>query len=254
MSAGMSYYLYAINTNALLYVLHFPLHSDHPSFLLPFPLLSPHSISSCLYPHIFLFPLYHSNAYRQVTIVYGFYDECIRKYGSTNAWRYCAEVFDALTLACVIEDSVLCVHGGLSPSIGTLDDIRLLNRNEEIPHEGPFCDLMWSDPESDIEEWAVSQRGAGFVFGGKVATLFNHINGLELICRAHQLVLEGYAYKFPKRNLVTVWSAPNYCYRCDNVASILKFDEYLDRQCLLFREVKENREAIVPDHRIEYFI
>ena len=67
---------------------------------------------------------------------------------------------------------------------------------------------MWSDPE-DIEDWAVSQRGAGWLFGSKVTSNFNHVNGLELICRAHQLVQEGYKYMFPEKNLITVWSAPN---------------------------------------------
>ena len=60
----------------------------------------------------------------------------------------------------VIDGSVLCVHGGLSPDVRTLDQVRMIDRVCEIPHEGPFCDLMWSDPE-DIDSWAVSPRGAG---------------------------------------------------------------------------------------------
>ncbi len=127
---------------------------------------------------------------RQITQVYGFYDECQRKYGNANAWRYCTEVFDFLTLSALIDGKVLCVHGGLSPDIRTLDQIRTIDRVCEIPHEGPFCDLMWSDPE-DIETWAISPRGAGWLFGSKVTAEFNQINGLELICRAHQLVQEG---------------------------------------------------------------
>jgi len=189
---------------------------------------------------------------RQVTQVYGFYDECFRKYGSANAWKYCTEVFDYLTLACVIDGSVLCVHGGLSPVISTLDQIRLLERNQEIPHEGPFCDLMWSDPE-DIEDWAVSQRGAGWLFGSKVTSQFNHVNGLELICRAHQLVQEGYKYMFPEKNLITVWSAPNYCYRCGNVAAILAFDDHLDREVVLFKNVPESGAPSFEKAGVQYF-
>jgi diadenosine tetraphosphatase ApaH/serine/threonine PP2A family protein phosphatase len=99
---------------------------------------------------------------RQITQVYGFYDECLRKYGSQNVWRYCTDMFDYLALACVIDGRVLCVHGGLSPEIATIDQIRLLERNQEIPNDGAFSDLVWSDPD-DIEGWGVSQRGAGWV-------------------------------------------------------------------------------------------
>eukprot|EP00241_Pyramimonas_parkeae_P019633 CAMPEP_0114313484 /NCGR_PEP_ID=MMETSP0059-20121206/21151_1 /TAXON_ID=36894 /ORGANISM="Pyramimonas parkeae, Strain CCMP726" /LENGTH=312 /DNA_ID=CAMNT_0001438265 /DNA_START=219 /DNA_END=1154 /DNA_ORIENTATION=- len=161
---------------------------------------------------------------RQITQVYGFYDECQRKYGNANAWRYCTEVFDYLTLAAIIDSQVLCVHGGLSPDLRTIDQMRTIERLCEIPHEGPFCDLMWSDPE-EIETWAVSPRGAGWLFGSRVTQEFNQVNGLDLICRAHQLVQEGLKYMFPDKSLVTVWSAPNYCYRCGNVASILSFNE-----------------------------
>lgn len=189
---------------------------------------------------------------RQVTQVYGFYDECFRKYGNANAWRYCTEVFDYLALACVIDGSVMCVHGGLSPSITTVDQIRLIERNQEIPHEGPFCDLLWSDPD-DIEDWSPSVRGAGFVFGSKVTSQFNRINGLKLICRAHQLVQEGYNYMFPDKNLITVWSAPNYCYRCGNVASILIFNEYLDRKIEIFKEVPNSGHPEMAKQELQYF-
>ncbi|XP_047046045.1 phytochrome-associated serine/threonine-protein phosphatase 1-like isoform X2 [Lolium rigidum] len=73
--------------------------------------------------------------------------------------------------------------------------MRIIDRNCEIPHEGPFCDLMWSDPE-EIETWGVSPRGAGWLFGSRVTTEFNHVNNLELVCRAHQLVQEGLKYMF----------------------------------------------------------
>eukprot|EP00128_Syssomonas_multiformis_P010055 Colp12_sorted_trinity150504_noHs@21687 len=79
---------------------------------------------------------------RQITQVYGFYDECMTKYGNPNAWIYCTNVFDLLTLAAVVDGQVLCVHGGLSPDISTLDQIRTIHRNEEIPHQGAFCDIL----------------------------------------------------------------------------------------------------------------
>jgi diadenosine tetraphosphatase ApaH/serine/threonine PP2A family protein phosphatase len=270
---------------------------------------------------------------RQITTVYGFYDECIRKYGSANVWRYCCEVFDYLALGALVlgattdltpttmttfnestqstlpaddEDiesevlnangevmnktlrrkfnnlslsdatstrlspapdrdpsspsaeppsslqsnttnqstssyhaqmtpaqlsaypppstgAVLCVHGGLSPLIDTVDKIRLIDRKQEVPHEGAMCDLLWSDPD-EIEGWGLSPRGAGFLFGADIVRHFNWKNDLSLIARAHQLVMEGYKEMFDCR-IVTVWSAPNYCYRCGNVAAILELGE-----------------------------
>jgi len=189
---------------------------------------------------------------RQITQVYGFYDECQQKYGNSNAWKYCTQVFDYLTIAAIIDGRVLCVHGGLSPDIRTLDQIRTIQRNQEIPHEGAFCDLMWSDPE-DIETWQVSPRGAGWIFGSKATAEFNRINKLELVCRAHQLVQEGYKYMFDQQ-LVTVWSAPNYCYRCGNVASILALDENLKREFLIFNAVPENDRNVPPRTSMSYFL
>ncbi len=119
--------------------------------------------------------------------------------------------------------AVLCVHGGLSPLIDTIDKIRLLDRKQEVPHEGAMCDLLWSDPD-EIDGWGLSPRGAGFLFGADIVKCFNHRNNLSLIARAHQLVMEGFKEMFDSR-IVTVWSAPNYCYRCGNVAAILELGE-----------------------------
>ena len=112
---------------------------------------------------------------RQITQVYGFYDECLRKYGSVNVWRYCTDIFDYLTLSALVGDRVLCLHGGLSPSINTFDQIRSIERRQEVPHDGAMCDLMWSDPE-DIDGWGLSPRGAGYLFGGDVVQQFNTTN------------------------------------------------------------------------------
>ena len=152
--------------------------------------------------------------------VYGFYDECVRKYGSSNVWRYCTDAFDYLALAALVDGRVLAVHGGLSPAVPTLDAVRALDRKQEVPHEGPMCDLLWSDPE-DVAGWGLSPRGAGYTFGPDVAAAFCAANGLDLVARAHQLVMEGYRWMFGGR-LVTVWSAPNYCYRCGNVAAVMR--------------------------------
>lgn len=135
-----------------------------------------------------------------------------------------------------------CVHGGLSPSINTLDQIRTLDRKQEVPHEGPMCDLLWSDPE-EIEGWGLSPRGAGYLFGADVVAQFNRMNNLELICRAHQLIMEGFKPMFHD-TLVTIWSAPNYCYRCGNVAAILELDENLQKEFKIFEAAPQDARGI----------
>jgi serine/threonine-protein phosphatase PPG1 len=134
-------------------------------------------------------------------------------------------MFDFLTLSAVIDDRIFCVHGGLSPSIHCIDQIKIIDRFREIPHEGPMADLVWSDPDADKEEFAISprsvyleltlwcisdpaDRGAGYTFGAQVVKKFLELNSMNHILRAHQLCMEGYAVLYEDR-LSTVWSAPN---------------------------------------------
>lgn len=174
---------------------------------------------------------------RQITMVYGFYEECNKKFGSLNVWRYCTDVFDYLTLSAVIDNKIFCVHGGISPKVSNLDDIRVIERVQEVPHDGPMCDMMWSDPE-DIKGWNASPRGAGFLFGQNVVEEFLNRNDLKYIVRAHQLVMEGYKFHFNEK-LITVWSAPNYFYRCGNIAAILELDENLQKIFKVFEQAPE---------------
>ncbi|CAI4230329.1 unnamed protein product [Auanema sp. JU1783] len=191
---------------------------------------------------------------RQITQVYGFYDECMRKYGSAAVWKYCTEVFDYLSLSAVIDGKVFCVHGGLSPSIQTLDQIRVIDRKLEVPHDGAMCDLLWSDPEDSAVGWGMSPRGAGYLFGSDVVKTFCENNDVELICRAHQLVMEGYKWHF-NESVLTVWSAPNYCYRCGNVAAILELDEHLNKDFTIFDAApQENRGAPTKKPQPDYFL
>lgn len=169
---------------------------------------------------------------RQITQVYGFYDECLRIYGNANVWKYFTDLFDYLPLTGLVEKQIFCLHGGLSPSIDTLNNIMDQDRVQEVPHEGPVCDLLWSDPDERCG-WGISPRGAGYTFGQDISEQFNHNNGLTLIARAHQLVMEGYNWCHEK-NVVTIFSAPNYCYRCGNQAAIMEIDEHLEYTFLQF--------------------
>ncbi|KAF0987274.1 hypothetical protein HZS_7311, partial [Henneguya salminicola] len=180
---------------------------------------------------------------RQITQVYGFYDECIKKYGDAEIWKRFTDLFDYFPLTALVDDRLFCLHGGLSPTINTLDGIRSLDRVQEVPHEGPMCDLLWSDPE-DRNGWGVSPRGAGFSFGADITEAFVHNNNLDFIARAHQLVMDGYNWSH-KKLIVTIFSAPNYCYRCGNDAGLMEVENLQNKKFIKFASAPKKAEPTV---------
>ncbi|GLT90212.1 hypothetical protein SLE2022_081570 [Rubroshorea leprosula] len=124
------------------------------------------------------------------------------------------------------EAKILCMHGGLSPELENLNQIREIQRPTEIPDSGLLCDLLWSDPNPKIEGWGESDRGVSCTFGADVVHDFLDKNDLDLICRGHQVVEDGYEF-FANRRLVTIFSAPNYGGEFDNVGALLSVDEAL---------------------------
>mmetsp|Transcript_37018 Transcript_37018/g.109118 ORF Transcript_37018/g.109118 Transcript_37018/m.109118 type:complete len:313 (+) Transcript_37018:170-1108(+) len=189
---------------------------------------------------------------RQITQVYGFYDECLRKYGSADVWKAFTDLFDFLPLTGLVENKIFCLHGGLSPTLDTLDHIRSLDRIQEVPHEGPMCDLLWSDPD-DRGGWGISPRGAGYTFGQDISEQFNLTNGLDLISRAHQLVMEGYNWSHDE-NAVTIFSAPNYCYRCGNMAAIMEVADDMSRAFQKFEPAPRRGEPEASRQTPDYFL
>lgn len=128
---------------------------------------------------------------------------------------------------------------GLSPSIHSIDQIKIIDRFREIPHEGPMADLVWSDPDPERDEFSLSPRGAGYTFGAQVVRKFLEVNSMSHILRAHQLCQEGFQVLYDDR-LSTVWSAPNYCYRCGNMASVLEVSDTGERFFNVFAAAPEN--------------
>jgi serine/threonine-protein phosphatase PPG1 len=194
---------------------------------------------------------------RAVTQTYGFYAECVRKYkGSPVVWQCFTDMFDYLALSAVIDNSIFCVHGGLSPSVRYVDQIRVIDRFREVPHEGPMADLVWSDPDQEKEDFVMSPRGAGYYFGKHVVSKFLELNGMTHILRAHQLCMEGFNVLFDDQ-LSTVWSAPNYCYRCGNKASILEVNTSLTRYFNVFDAAPDSLRASQETNsgkEVEYFL
>ncbi|KAE9593699.1 hypothetical protein Lal_00036424 [Lupinus albus] len=161
----------------------------------------------------------------KINRIYGFYDECKRRF-NVRLWKIFTDCFNCLPVAALIDGKILCMHGGLSPELQNLNQIKEIQRPTEIPDNGLLCDLLWSDPDSSIDGWADSDRGVSCNFGSDAVTEFLDKNDLDLICRGHQVVEDGYEF-FAKRRLVTIFSAPNYGGEFDNAGALLSVDESL---------------------------
>ncbi|CUG88056.1 serine-threonine protein phosphatase, putative [Bodo saltans] len=176
---------------------------------------------------------------RHLTSYFNFREECLHKYNEEVYDTFMA-CFDALPLAALLNSTFLCVHGGLSPDIKSVDDISLIDRFREPPTSGAMCDLLWADPMEDEEEQMCPDalylhnelRGCSYVFSFAAVRQFLVDNKLAGIVRAHEAQDEGFRMfrkveetGFP--SVICVFSAPNYCDTYDNKASILEVNNKL---------------------------
>ena len=177
-----------------------------------------------LYPENF-FILRGNHESAGINRIYGFYDECKRRY-SIRLWKVFSDVFNCLPVSAIVDEKILCMHGGLSPEMERLQQIAELHRPCDVPDVGLMCDLLWSDPDTGVNGWAENDRGVSFVFGADVVASFLERHDLDLLVRAHQVVEDGYEF-FAGRRLVTLFSAPNYCGEFDNAGGMISVDENL---------------------------
>jgi len=173
-----------------------------------------------------------------ITRIYGFYDECKRRF-NIKLWKLFCDVFNCFPAAAVIDDKIFCCHGGPSPELHHLDVVRGMTRPTDVPDTGVLCDLLWADPDQDIAGWAENDRGVSFTFGPDVAATFLQKHGLDLIVRAHQVVEDGYEF-FAGRRLVTLFSAPNYCGEFDNSGALMEVKDDLECSFKLMRGVRNH--------------
>merc|ERR1712139_151739 len=176
------------------------------------------------YPENF-FILRGNHECASINRIYGFYDECKRRY-NIRLWKTFTDCFNCMPVAAIIDEKIFCVHGGLSPDLTDMEQIRRVPRPTDVPDQGLLCDLLWSDPEKNIAGWGDNDRGVSYTFGGDIVTKFLEKHDLDLVCRAHQVVEDGYEF-FAKRQLVTLFSAPNYCGEFDNAGAMMSVDENL---------------------------
>nr|CAB3469756.1 unnamed protein product [Digitaria exilis] len=158
------------------------------------------------YPENF-FLLRGNHECASINRIYGFFDECKRRF-NVRIWKVFTECFNCLPVAALIDDKILCMRGGLSPELKNMDQIRNIARPVDVPDHGLLCDLLWSDPDKEIEGWGENDRGVSYTFG------------------PDKVVEDGYEF-FAKRQLVTIFSAPNYCGEFDNAGAMMSIDDSL---------------------------
>ncbi|KAJ2599792.1 serine/threonine protein phosphatase Pzh1 [Coemansia sp. RSA 1804] len=173
-----------------------------------------------------------------VTRVYGFYDECKRRC-NVKVWKAFINAFNALPVAAVVASKIFCVHGGLSPDLASMEQIRQLQRPCDVPDHGVLNDLLWSDPSDTAADWEDNERGVSYCFGKSIITDFLRRMDFDLICRAHMVVEDGYEF-FHGRQLVTVFSAPNYCGEFDNSGAVMNVNEELLCSFEILKPLLEN--------------
>lgn len=129
----------------------------------------------------------------------GFYDECKRRY-NVKLWKTFTDCFNCLPVAAIIDEKIFCCHGGLSPDLHGMEQIRRIMRPTDVPDTGLLCDLLWSDPDKDVSGWGENDRGVSFTFGADIVSKFLNRHDFDLICRAHQVVE------------VSLTSSSSYCF------------------------------------------
>eukprot|EP00732_Lithocolla_globosa_P001552 Lithocolla_globosa_v1_NODE_793_length_3272_cov_24.216661.p2 type:complete len:303 gc:universal NODE_793_length_3272_cov_24.216661:1411-503(-) len=187
------------------------------------------------YPENF-FLLRGNHECASINRIYGFYDECKRRY-NIRLWKKFTNTFNCLPFAAVVGNSIFCVHGGLSPELKDLRklDERTITRPTDVPDMGLLCDMLWSDPETENNGWSENDRGLSYGFGRNIAESFLKENQLDLIVRCHQVVEDGYEFLW-NRQLITIFSAPNYCGEFDNAGAIMKVDNNLRCSLQIFKK------------------
>ncbi|KAJ5986357.1 hypothetical protein N7451_010722 [Penicillium sp. IBT 35674x] len=181
------------------------------------------------YPENF-FLLRGNHECANVTRIYGFFDECKRR-ANIKTWKKFIDVFNCMPIAAIIASKIFCVHGGLSPALAHMDNIRQIPRPTDVPDDGLLADLLWSDPADMEEDWEPNERGVSYCFGKQVIIDFLLRFDIDLICRAHMVVEDGYEF-YQDRLLVTVFSAPNltvlqYCGEFDNWGGVMDVSDEL---------------------------
>eukprot|EP00439_Symbiodinium_sp_Y106_P029369 s2682_g3.t1 len=168
-----------------------------------------------------------------ISRIYGFYDECKRRY-NVKLWKRITQTMNCMPICALIRSRIFCVSSGLSPELRTLDQLSVITRPTEVPDHGLLCDLLWADPETGLRGWAEMDKGVSYIFGEDIVHEFMERNSLDLICRTSQVVEDGYEY-FADQKLVTLFSCADYVGEFDNTAAVMLVDAEMQHTFVTYR-------------------
>ena len=215
------------------------------------------------YPENF-FLLRGNHECASINRIHGFYDECKRRY-NIRLWKTITDCYNCLPVAAIIDEKIFCCHGGLSPDLQSMKQIQRILRPTDVPDQGLLCDLLWANPDKEVMGWGenddIEWHGeVSFTFGPEIVSKFLAKHDMDLVVRGHQLVEDGYEF-FANRQLLTLFSVPNFRGEFDNAGAFMSVDETLmcsfqilkpdsDRQRMEFG----TRSREIQDHSSSDFI
>ncbi|EAY14972.1 Ser/Thr protein phosphatase, putative [Trichomonas vaginalis G3] len=157
----------------------------------------------------------------EMSEVFGFLNECKVK-TTVNMWVKFCDSFRYLPLAAIVNDTIFCIHGGISPELKTIEQITAFKRPLDIPDEGLLANILWSDPNGLIDTWGPNERGTTVCWGPIAAKKFMQTSGMTTIIRGHQLAMNGYDFPFGSdKSVITIFTASKYAGQCNNKAAFL---------------------------------
>lgn len=207
-----------------------------------------------LYPNN-IYLLRGNHEFRGINKKYKFLSE-FQKYYDNNIdlwWKF-NEVFSFLPLAAVINDKIFCVHGGISPYLNSLQDIRDIQKPVNFVRDSLVTDLTWAEPDPNTPEWRVGNNGMSVCFGLAPLEQFIEKFGFSLICRGHEVAMDGVEYPFfPNKTFLTIFSAPQYRIAYNNKAAFVSFDQDLNYTVTTIDPKMPNLDPETAEHVKEYF-
>lgn len=172
-----------------------------------------------LYPQN-VFILRGNHEFTQLCSHCGFMEEIVKVYGSEKLFTSFIDAFNCLPLLSIIDQYIICVHGGIGPNWNSISQISSYKRPIEHYNEETISSMLWSDPSNNVLYYSESPRGVGYIFGQSALIEFLNKNKAKMLIRGHECVQEGYQFMFGNR-LVTVFSASNYCGLVNNDAGVI---------------------------------